>query len=491
MNSGFLFNRIAELIIQYNNKIYDPLYFREFPFASLLLISLHNITNINIFNIIYIPIFSTLPFIFFYVFSKHIFQDKILIIVLSLIYYLLIISKDSHFVEYSIGWPLLFLYIFLLYRYIVLKNRFFLILSFIILISMKFYSPYSEVYGDLYVLFFLSFLFLINIFNNKNSVATYYNILHLKKYFLISIVILIFYQPKGEIFLSKIFSNYYVLNPLSALKNFLYHIYQPHNDLILKYGSSPAAPLIPRYINIIITLLLITLFIYSILFWINHYKKNKLSSIRYPEIMIFSLLLAIIPLNLIKLSIYQYTALLPIIYLASPIFIFYTLYIKLKNSNKNFKNFYVFLLIFLIIMLSHHWTYFYYDTPRPIGDEQSNIKMGEWIIKYNYNPFLLTDFDTYNIINLFLTVKYSQNNNIKYISYSDKRYSYIIGNELLEKYDFNLYLINIITLSRSIQRGNPDWAYFKPLEEYIKDINNNTSINNIYSSNQYSLYYIC
>lgn len=511
IGSGFFFGDLATYI-SYEGLIHiDIRIFSATPFSPFFIVILSRITGLDTFTTIYLPYITIVPLIYCYFFTSFFIKKKQHAILLALIIFLITLGKTPHFVEYSMGYFLFLVFMILILKYFFskFKDYRYFFLALIFLITMKFYFPYEEIFSVTFLISLLIFLYFIRKSHTILKNIPIKNITNqLSIFTILSLVILFSYSPKFEDLLRLIHDNVYNIDFFAVLSNFFFQLSEG-KDLVLEYGVPLRSPQIPFLLNVALTLiLLISIIIIFLIFIFKLIRGHNFNKLNVKDLSLFLCMFAYYPYAIAKLSIGQHNYLLIPIYIIGPVFIYYflkrSLELKIKNNEiKEIKRNLKFqtknlmsrsptmiIVIFLVLVLSHHVSYFTTETLRPIGSDDTNYALVEFLNNSNYKGSkILTDLDTFGIARVYFARAGKDSNYIAHIKYTDERYSFMIGkgNASIAS-DMDLILINTLTIDRPMQRGHPDWAYFKPLINQDEKLKQNKKMDIIYSSNQYDIY---
>jgi hypothetical protein len=509
IDSGFFFIRLARYMSLEGQSHIDVEQWTTFPFVPFLISSIQKITGLSTLNVVYLPYLCIIPLLYSYFFTRYFVSDKRFAIILALAIFLMALGTNAHFLEYQMGYLLFPVFAVLSLRYIYSRDYRYLILLIILLITMKFYYPYEEIFSVTFLVSLVIILYLLrkmrkvsDIFKTKGNIKFPY------AFALFSLILLISYQPKGETLLHGLNVGFYKLDPFITIRNFFYGLITG-SDLILEYGISTRAPFIPFLINTSLTLILSILILFVFLSFIFIIVKNRYyDKINIIDISLFLLMFAYIPYSIAKTAIGGLRLLTPI-YIIGPIFIYYFLkrnrtLANEKGLNNKYKNRFfkynfkkslnkvpqLFAVVIIILVLSHHVSIIMSETHRPVGSDEINSSLVTHLdSNFIGKKRVLTDIDTFGVALTYLSQSGYDFSNMSQVIYTDERYSYIIGKgNKNESINIDIILVNEINIERPMQRGHPDWAYFKPLSNYETNIKKNANINQIYSSNGYTIY---
>jgi len=283
MEGGWLWGYFAELIVYQRNGFIE-IRNVAYPFTSFFLIQLSTILGEPILEIIFIPYLTSIPLLYSYIFTKYFISNKYRAILLSLIPFFTMIARTPHIKSYPMGMLLFPVFVFLVSKYIFSNDRRYIFLSILLLIGIKFYFPYGEVYS---VTFLISISFCIFIFKRLGKINLKSNRISKEIYFLgiFSLVLLFSYQPKGETLLYDFYIGARHLEPFEQLSNFLFGLGNG-STLNGEYVVPRRAPQISFILNISLTLLIILVVAITFLFllfkFFKHFKRFCIKDMRVP-----------------------------------------------------------------------------------------------------------------------------------------------------------------------------------------------------------------
>jgi len=506
LGNGWIWRMISRLVGAYGNGL-DVGFFslgHGIIFENPLVISVSEITGLKIGEVYYIPFLLTIPIIILYPFAKTLVNSKNMALMISFAIFIMLFSKEKMFRGYALGLMLFPLFIFVLIKYIKQNDKRLLVSSIFLLIGIKFFAPHYEIWA-------ISFLLLITIFlmfNSKFKLSKSIN--HdgfgsLKIYSILSVIILLSYQPKGEDFLYHVYAGIYDLDIVTYALNFL-GIRGVQEGPTAEYAVTPRSALIPSLLNQAIYMILGVAVLVSVLWWIKNILKNRksfLKKLNLKDIISWSLFLAPIPHGIMKLAINQPGYLQIVLRLIGPFFIYYTFkkrsimnsadnkmkttIFSLKNR-KNLKIHTLVITILIILVLSHHLSYIAYQTQNSVGSDEMNESAAVWMMENQNSPVLLTDWDTHNLLLYYMAKNEYNISEVGDLRFSDDRYSFVIGkgNESVGN-QMDYFIIDTLNIETPLLRGG-GYVQYEPLDKYHDDIRRNPKINLIYSSNDFEIY---
>ncbi len=107
MSSGFVFDRLGDLIINLNSGSDTLQSYKSFPFVPLLLSTISTLTGLGLIDVIYLPIIQIMSICGLIIFSKLFFDLKHCLMI-SLAVFLYIFALNPHFEEYVMAETLFF-----------------------------------------------------------------------------------------------------------------------------------------------------------------------------------------------------------------------------------------------------------------------------------------------------------------------------------------------------------------------------------------------
>lgn len=494
INSGFFFDtRLPEILSleNSNQQNFNVSDFDPFPFSPSLLLTISKITNTPIFDVIYIPILNSIPFLFYFILTRRIFKSNLLPLLLSSSVFFYNWATVSHHLEYQTGEMLLPLFFFALFLYVKTNDTRYYLSSLLLLLPIKFFAPHVEVIAISFLVIF-SIIILIKEFKIKKLVHIGQNLPI--NILLFSLIIFFAWNPK---FYQGLLQGNLNINILLNFHEFFYQLIYPNQSIILEYGATPRSPILLLFINSFFVLLtLILIFIPLLLLLLKNLKKIDIfiNDFSKEDVFILSLILCFIPDFLVLASIgaistKKFTLFGPIVAIYITKNYSLTPLVNYFHLNKK-KIINVLVVIFFVLSILSNVGFHLYDFRTPVGNDESNILLSEYISSNSLQKsYLLTDFDTYGIIKTYLARSNKSYNTVVLSQYTDEKYSYVIGknNESISE-KINFFILNQNFKNRALHRGPPDWRYFKSISGYIYAIEQNNNLNKVSTINNYIIY---
>jgi hypothetical protein len=476
MSSGFVFDRLGDLIINLNSGSDILQSYKSFPFVPLLLSTISTLTGLGLIDVIYLPIIQIMSICGLIIFSKLFFDLKHCLMI-SLAVFLYIFALNPHFEEYIMAETLFFFFLYSFYISLTReKNRsVFVALSILFYLAVKFYGPPIETWILLFIGSFVLFVLITkhlykeDRFEFENRIP--YNFL------ILSMVIFFAYNPKFyDQLLHREISSTFFMDTVSSVVNSLLF---PSSKSTQEYEYILKTPIFLRITNLLYFFIAVVPF--GVIVTQNILKKNIFWEMR--DLNYLFLLILIIPFfgdfilyASIGVFITRYLIL---------IYPFISAYFLQKKNHKLLSVISIFL---IIIGCIHCLSYLKFDLgyELPEGDSSSSLVsyIGSNIDKQEY---ILTDHHTYGLLKTYCAAVIHDPDYFIFQTYDSERYGSVFGLSKFKHMDFDYLIINLKNLDYPTQVGPPLWTYFEPFIKRYSLLNNN-GLNKIYQSRDFEIY---
>jgi len=480
-SSGFGFERLATLVtgLKCHNWKYTIKSYEQYMFAPYILSTLHLSTGLDIVDTFFLPISPILAYFALLLFSHTILQKKEAYLV-SISIALTVFASTPHFMEYIFGRILFLFFVYSIFCLFKSSDPRFGALTLLFYIGTKFYGPPMEGWALTFVIFLEVLLLIWTTRNTSMKQLRYHGLV------LLFAVIWISYNPKlyENLLGSKMSYTVLVLN----LKNFLLLAIRPKAEVPEPFTTIITTPMHVRVVNTLYTILIVLPIILKFVidiqkkrlpFWANNFRD----------------LFALVLLVTYSFDFVLYGSIGAVTWLRYPLIVFpvvSTYYLaKLTDTRKKIVTF--FLSIMIGLAGSSYAMRVAYDLQRPFAGTENIQEVTSWLGEHSHVGIsIMTDHNTYGSVRTFFGKIYYNPDYFTFVTYTSDRYGYIVMEKTynaIHTVKFEYLLINLKTLEWPIVQGPPVWRSFEPLATYYPRVSINPTLDRIYVSGAFNVYY--
>lgn len=539
ISSGFFFaRRFGELIAEAADPaVIDLWAFRAAPATPFYALTMSQVTGLQVETVVYLPVFVTIPLLWYYVFSRDVLGNEVLAALLAIAIMAWSWTKVEHFSQYTVAMTLFVLFLWQVHRAIMsgAKRDWVIVIGFALII--KGFSAHSEVWV---VSFFVIVTILftaqhryrrrVNDQEQKRAQSTATDggrsvrqrikgghqrrsmlVSRLAATTLLLIVILFWFNSK---FYSGLLVYTTITSPISSLVEFFTRALQSSATTALTYAPGAHSPPLPRRLNIVYLLLTGLVFAGSAVVVLailadegDDYLLNGDSAIvwgsgmasYFPDhtLMLFA---GRLPVNFLRVT----GVILPLGLVA---------YSAIQTSRLRVRQTLQTLtvgtvLVVVVIALASQAAFVAYDIPANTPPEAQTDAAASWLTNHSseHPPTrILTDLNTFGLLRVSAAELTGDGRKFFITPYTDPRYAYLIGDnptavratrEIRARYGtptppsrFDYVTVSWTLGTEPLKRGSPDWRSFERLTPHRDEIRGNPRVNHVFATGDYSIYY--